>query len=194
MLGACNSVSSLRYVPTDSIAVATTPSVGGVTSTDQRKEDPKRLATVVGGLGNPLKTLDTAKPVKDEVADAFTEGLRVRGLLTPNGQAPFRLALVIRKFDADMIVGRTGRIDMTMSVIDQSGHTVYEDTATDSESEEKFFEVGVFADISDLQKLCEIVLNRTVNRMLDKPEFRAAVTPKPASARSSPVASLTEKE
>jgi len=33
----------------------------------------------------------------------------------------------------------------------------------------------VFADIADLQKLCEIVLNRTVDRMLDKPEFRTAI-------------------
>jgi hypothetical protein len=45
----------------------------------------------------------------------------------------------------------------------------------DSESETKILETGIFADIADLQKLCEIVLDRTVNRLLDKPEFRAAV-------------------
>jgi len=129
----------------------------------------------MGGFGNPLKTLDTAKPVKDEVADAFLEGLRARGMLASSAQAPFRLALVVRKFDADMMVGRTGRIDLTMSVVDRGGNTVYEDTATDSESETKFFETGIFADISDLQKLCEIVLNRTVNRLLDKPEFPTVV-------------------
>jgi hypothetical protein len=95
-------------------------------------------------------------------------------MLASNTQAPFRLALVVRKFDADMMVGRTGRIDLTMSVVDQGGNTVYEDAATDSESETKFFETGIFADIADLQKLCEIVLNRTVNRLLDKPEFRTA--------------------
>jgi len=175
-LCACgNTVSSLHYVPATSIAVAPAPVIGTVAAIDQRKEAPNRLATVMGGFGNPLKTLDTAKPVKDEVADAFHEGLRVRGMLGSNDQAPFRLALVVRRFDADMIVGRTGRIDLTMSVVDRRGNTVYQDAATDSESETKFFETGIFADIADLQKLCEIVLNRTVNRMLDKPEFRAAV-------------------
>jgi hypothetical protein len=175
-LCACgNTVSSLHYVPTSSIEVASAPSIGAVTATDQRKEEPNRLATIMGGFGNPLKTLDTAKPVKDEVADAFLEGLRARGMLASNTQAPFRIALVVRKFDADMLVGRTGRIDLTMSVIDRGGNTVYEDAVTDSESETKFFETGIFADIADLQKLCEIVLNRTVNRLLDKPEFRTAV-------------------
>jgi hypothetical protein len=78
-LCACgNTVSSLHYVPTGSIEVASAPSIGAVAATDQRKEEPNRLATIMGGFGNPLKTLDTAKPVKDEVADAFLEGLRAR--------------------------------------------------------------------------------------------------------------------
>jgi uncharacterized lipoprotein YajG len=177
LLCACtsNTVSSLHYAPPSSADVASMPAIGGVTSVDQRKEEPHRLATIMGGFGNPLKTLDTDKPVKDEVADAFTNGLRARGLFAESSQAPFQLALVIRKFDADMMIGRTGRIDLSMSVVDQAGHTVYEDSATDSESETKFFETGIFADIADLQKLCDIVLNRTVNRLLDKPEFRAAI-------------------
>jgi len=175
-LGACgNTVSSLQYIPPGSIQTAASPSIGDVAATDQRKEEPRRLATVMGGFGNPLKTLDTAKPVKDEVADAFVQGLRARGLLASSAQAPFRLALVVRKFDADMLVGRTARIDLTMSVVNQAGATVYEDSATDSESETKFFETGVFADIQDLRKLCEIVLNRTVDRLLDKPAFRATL-------------------
>ena len=175
-LCACgNTVSSLQYSPSDSIQTATSPSIGVVSATDQRKEDPKRLATVMGLYGNPVKTLDTAKPVKDEVADAFALGLRERGLLASSAEAPFRVDLVVRKFDADMIVGRTARIDLTMSVVNQAGATVYEDSATDSESETKFFQTGVFADIEDLKKLCEIVLNRTVDRLLDKPAFRAAL-------------------
>ena len=74
-----------------------------------------------------------------------------------------------------MIVGRTARIDLVMSVVNQAGATVYEDSSADSESETKLLETGVFADIGDLKKMCEIVLNRTVDRLLDKPAFRAAV-------------------
>jgi uncharacterized lipoprotein YajG len=175
-LGACsNTVSDLTYAPTIAVQPSGTPTVASVAATDQRKEDPTRLATVMGAFGNPLKTLDTAKPVKDEVAGAFAAGLKARGLLAPSGQAPFRIAVVVRKFDADMIIGRTARIDLGLSVLDASGRTVYQDSATDSQSETKFFESGVFADIADLQKLCEIVLNRTVDRMLDNPLFRAAI-------------------
>jgi uncharacterized lipoprotein YajG len=175
-LQACgNTVASLHYVPTIPVQAVSVPSIGAVTATDQRKEAPTRLATIMGGFGNPLKTLDTAKPVKDEVADAFIEGLRVRGLLTSGGQAPCQIALVVRKFDADMIVGRTARIDIAMSVLDQAGRIVFQDSATDSESDLKFFQTGIFADIDDLQALSQTVLNRTVDRMLDNPAFRAAV-------------------
>jgi hypothetical protein len=176
-LGACtsNTVASLHYVPAAQVQAVSLPSISAVTATDQRKEAPARLATIMGGFGNPLKTLDTAKPVKDEVAAAFAEGLRVRGLLVPDGQAHFRLALLIRKFDADMLIGRTARIDMTMSVLDQAGRTVFEDSAIDSESDMKFMQTGIFADIADLQALSQTVLDRTVDRMLDNPAFRTAV-------------------
>ena len=175
-LGACgNTVSSLRYTPPPMLQTALVPTIGGVTAIDQRKEDANRLATIMGGFGNPLKTLDTAKPVKDEVADAFTDGLRARGLLVPGGAAPFRIALVIRKFDADMIIGRTARIDLTMTVLDPSGRTLFQDSASDSQSDYKFLQTGIFAEIGDLQALSQIVLDRTVNRMLDTPAFRAAI-------------------
>jgi uncharacterized lipoprotein YajG len=175
-LGACsNTVASLHYVPTTNLAAADVASIASVTAADQRKEASTRLATIMGGFGNPLKTLDTMKPVKDEVADAFVEGLRARGLLAPPGQAPFRLALEVRKFDADMIIGRTARIDLTMSVVDREGRIVYQDSARDSQSDMKFIETGVFANITDLQALSETVLDRTVDRMLDAQAFRAAV-------------------
>jgi hypothetical protein len=182
-LGGCagNTVASLHYTPLTALPpAAAAPAIAAVTAIDQRKEAPTRLATIMGGFGNPLKTLDTAKPVKDEVADAFTEGLRVRGLLKPDAAAALQLTLVIRKFDADMIIGRTARIDLTMSLVDKAGRTVFQDSAVDSESDEKFFETGIFAEIGDLQKLSQTVLNRTVDRMLDSPGFRAAVA---ASAR-----------
>jgi uncharacterized lipoprotein YajG len=175
-LSACsNTVSDLTYTPQVAVQPAAVPAIASVTAIDQRKEDPTRLATIMGGFGNPLKTLDTAKPVKDEIAAAFTSGLKARGLLAPGAQAPYRIELVVRKFDADMLIGRTARIDLSLSVLDSSGRAVYQDSASGSESETKFFETGVFADIADLQKLCEIVLNRTVDRMLDNSSFRAAV-------------------
>ena len=173
-LGACsNTVSGLTVGPPAAIQRAASASIGTVVATDQRKEEPHRLATVLGLFGNPAKTLDTPKPVKDEVADAFIEGLRARGLMAAGGPAPFRVALVVRRFDADVYAGRGARIDLTLTVVNQAGATVYEDTAVDTE--ERGWKVFGGANINDLKELCEIVLARTVNTMLDKPAFRAAV-------------------
>jgi hypothetical protein len=182
VLGGCsNTVSSLHYTPTVSVQAASVATVGSVTAADQRKEAPNRLATIMGGYGNPLKTLDTAKPVKDEVADAFTEGLRVRGLLAPAEQAPFRLALTVRRFDSDQYMGRGARIDVGMSVVDRAGRTVFDDNAKEDVSESELLQVGVFADIKDLQRISETVLDRAIDRLLDSPGFRAAVS-KPSGA------------
>ena len=178
---ASSTTSSLSYTPPASVAATAVPTIAAVTANDQRKEAPNRLATIMGGFGNPLKVLDTNRPVKDEVAAAFTDGLRARGLLQADGRGPLRLELLIRKFDADMIMGSTARIDLDMTVIDQASQkVVYQDTVVDQRSDFAFFATGVFANIEDLQKLAQTVLDATVNRMLDKPEFRAAIAPRPA--------------
>ena len=79
-----------------------------------------------------------------------------------------------------MIIGRTARIDLTMAVLDQPGRVVYQDNATDSQSDMKFFETGILANIGDMQVLAQAVLDRTVDRMLDNPAFRAAIARPPA--------------
>ena len=178
-----NSVSSLHYTAGGAVQAVSVATVGGVTATDQRKEAPNRIATIMGGYGNPLKTLDTTKPVKDELADAFVEGLRARGMLAANDQAPFHLALTLRRFDSDQYIGRGARIDLTMAVIDKTGRTIFEDAAKDEESESAFAESGIFGKIEALQHLCEVVMDRSVDKLLDSPRFRAAIA-QPSGAGS----------
>src|SRR5262249_18624345 len=152
------------------------------TAIDQRKEEAHRLATIMGGFGNPLKTLDLSRPVKDEVADAFADGLRARGLLAGNG--PFRIELTIRKYDADMLMGSTGRIDLDLAVIDQaSQRVVYKDSGKNERSDFHFFATGVFASMDELQALAQQALDVTVDQMLDKPAFRDAIAPRAVSTR-----------
>lgn len=176
-LAACSNTSSdMPYTPPAGLATVQDPVVASVTAIDHRKEEPHRLATIMGGFGNPLKTLDTTLPVKDEVAAAFTAGLRARGLLQPDGHAPYRIQLLIRKYDADMIMGSTARIDLDMDVIDQkTDQVVYHDTAVDQRSDFHFFATGIFASMDGLKKLSQDVLNATVDNMLDKPGFRSVI-------------------
>ena len=75
-----------------------------------------------------------------------------------------------------MIIGRTARIDLTVLVVDRDGRTVFRDGVTDSQSDMKFMETGVFANIADLQTLLQTVLDRSVDRVLDSSAFRAAVS------------------
>lgn len=164
----------MHYTAPASVARAAAPAISHVTAIDQRKEEAHRLATIMGGFGNPLKTLDLSKPVKDEVADAFADGLRARGLLAAG--SPYRIELLIRKYDADMIMGSTGRIDLDLSVIDTATQQViYKDSAANERSDFHFFATGVFASMDELQKLAQEALDVTVDQMLDKPAFRAAL-------------------
>ena len=174
-LSACSNTSSdMHYTAPASVARAAAPAISHVTAIDQRKEEAHRLATIMGGFGNPLKTLDLSKPVKDEVADAFADGLRARGLLAAG--SPYRIELLIRKYDADMIMGSTGRIDLDLSVIDTATQQViYKDSAANERSDFHFFATGVFASMDELQKLAQEALDVTVDQMLDKPAFRAAL-------------------
>lgn len=110
------------------------------------------------------------------MADAFADGLRARGLLEPQGHGPFRIELLIRKYDADMIMGSTARIDLDMSVIDEATQKViYKDTVADQRSDSHFFATGVFASMDELQNLAQTVLDATVDQMLDRPAFHAAI-------------------
>lgn len=54
LVAACgNTVSSLPYTAAGPVAVAGRPRIAAVAATDQRREAPNRLATIMGGFGNP---------------------------------------------------------------------------------------------------------------------------------------------
>lgn len=182
LAGCSTSDVHLAYNPSVSVSAGGPPSVAIVTAVDRRKEEPNRLATIMGTFGNPIKILNTTSPVKDEVVSVFTKGLQARGLLGNDGRAPFRVDLLIRKFDADMIMGSTARIDLDLTVVDTAtGLPVYKDTVVDERSDFAVFAVGIFADIGDMQKLAQTVLDATVDHTLDKPAFRAAIARAPTS-------------
>jgi hypothetical protein len=89
--------------------------------------------------------------------------------------APFRTFVTLRKFDADMIVGRTAGIDLTTQVANQSGSVVFRRDVADSVSDMKLLQTGVFAGIDDRRVLSQTVLDRVVDKPLDDPSFRSAI-------------------
>ena len=97
LLAACGTATvSLPYTPTAAIQPAARPTIASVAVTDGRSEtNPTWLGAVRGGYGNVVKTVATARPVKDEVAAAFTSALAARGLLASSGAAPYRLDVIV---------------------------------------------------------------------------------------------------
>jgi len=177
-LAACSTDVRLSYTPPVNAFRSGPPVISVVNAVDQRKEAPNRLATIMGGFGNPLKILNTVQPVKDEVAAVFVQGLEARGLRQNDGRGPYRIDLTIRKFDADMIMGSTARIDIDLSLADSTGQQVYRDTASGQKSDFHFVATGVFASTEELQRLAQTLLNETVDQMLDKPALRQAISGK----------------
>lgn len=172
-LAACATDVRLNYTPSPTALRSGPPAVSLVTATDQRKEAPNRLATIMGGFGNPLKIINTVRPVKDEVAAVFAQGLQTRGMRQENGSGPVRMELTIRKFDADMIMGSTARIDLDMVLVDATtNQVIYKTTAAEEKSDFHFIATGVFASVEELQRLAQSLLDSTVDKMLDSYGFR----------------------
>lgn len=176
-MAACTTDGTLTYAPTSAavISVAPTPVIASVTSLDQRKESARRLATIMGGYGNPLKILDTTSPVSEEVAKVFTQALEQRGLLRPGVAAPYRMTLVVHKFDADQYLNAGARTNIDMQVLDQSGRIIYHDSAQTSNARLQIFKSGIFASMTELQQMAQDVLDAAVDQLVDKFAFRAAV-------------------
>ncbi len=181
-LAACQSTASLDYIPTVPIVAGPPASVSAVTAIDRRGDDPKHLATIRGGFGNPTHVRDTNQSVADEVASVFTKGLRARGMLSTRADAPYRMQLVVRTFDANKYIHRNAAIDIDLAVMDRAGRTVYKDSVKDERETFQLFD----ADIDALQKLAQDVLNAAVDRMLDNPKLRAVL-----GSRSAPGAPST---
>lgn len=64
---------------------------------------------------------------------------------------------------------------MDLVVIAADGRSIYKDVISEEKSDFKFFATGVFADVMDLKRTVQSLLDAAVDRMLDKPEFRATI-------------------
>ena len=107
-LAACTSKSAdLAYAPTVAVTAQVVPAIASVAVIDAREEkDPNYIGAIRGGYGNPLKTLTSALPVKDEVSAAFTSALRARGLY--GSGAPLTLAVTLKQLSGNWYARREG--------------------------------------------------------------------------------------
>src|SRR3954447_1749882 len=175
---ACSNTLPLSYTPTMSVSQEGPPVVGKVTATDLRREaDPSWYGAVRGGYGNPLKVLHSKGPVSDEVAQAFRDALRQRGLLASDQNGPYDLTVDITQFEATQMVRREANVSFKLTLINRKGEIVYTDMAQTDKLNGSLLslDVGVFATPEDLRQVMLLAMNSTIDTLLNKPAFIAVL-------------------
>ena len=174
LAGCVSTAADLNYIPTRVPTVQAAPLVAAVAVADARDEtDPTYIGAIRGGYGNPLKTLTTKRPVKEEVAAAFIAALQARGLYGAAG--PADLAVTLTELSANQYVQRTAHTSFKLVLTERaSGRTLLQSNE-DVQKISKFnlFDNGVFASTEDLRSLTALSLSQAVDQALD----RAAFTP-----------------
>ncbi len=184
-MAACGATQApMGYTPTVTIQPAATArpvlQVAPQVINERRtgRDDPTWIGTIRGGYGNPLKALHAPEPVDQVVRKAFADGLAARGLSATGTSSPYTLAGAIHQFDANQYIRREATADFSVVVTERaSGREVWR-------GREKVYivdgsilslGVGVFASVEDLQRVALQAMNQAVDKLLDKPELRAAV-------------------
>lgn len=144
---------------------------------DLRNHEPRWLGAIPGGFGNAVKTLETSKPVKDIVRDAFAQALEQRGLAAPAGKEIYRLDGDVVQYDCNQYARREAHVSLTLKlVLAATGREVYSKAiAVDHvEGSRASLKTGIFASVDDLEALAERTLAQAVNDFFADPGFKRA--------------------
>jgi hypothetical protein len=188
VVGCTTSAVSLSYAPgaapkpADRSATAQV-SVGDFS--DNRREPARWIGAIRGGYGNPLKTLETDKPVNTLVKDAFRQALISRGLYSDHGR--FVLSGTIDKLDGDQVVRKEATVQLQVSLMDtQRQREILNRPASSNEVEGSVvtMKTGVFGSIEELRSLIQRVLSEAIDGFVDSRAFLDAIH-EPAVVESS---------
>jgi len=144
--------------------------------TDNRHEPARWVGAIRGGYGNPLKTVETDKPVSDVVKDAFRQALAARGLFAENGR--FIVSGWIDKLEGDQYARREATVQLHVSVTDRIAHReVLNRPASGNQVAGSLvtLKAGVFGSVDELRLLIERVLSETVDGFVDSSAFRESL-------------------
>jgi hypothetical protein len=156
-------------------ASAGSPTVGIGTVTDDRKEGPQWLGAIRGGLGNPLKTLETEEPVSDVVKNTLKDGLTARGLFAKS-QPKYILNIDMMRFDCNQYARREAHILLDVLLVDAvTQQNIYNKTLKSDKVTGSIvtFDAGLFASVDDLRQVANDVLQDAIDQLLHDPEFLA---------------------
>ncbi len=154
--------------------------------TDNRHEPSHWIGAIRGGYGNPLKTLETDKPVSELVKEAFRQALVARSLYSDAGQVI--LSGWIDKLDGDQYARKEATVQLHVVVTDrQSRRELLNRPASANKIEGSLVTMrsGLFGSVEELQSLIEKTLSQTVDEFVDSSAFREVLQTTPTSLRQS---------
>ena len=143
---------------------------------DKRPHDPRYLGAILGGYGNPLKTLESTTPVSQVVHDAFVDGLRARGLLASSTDARYILTADIIKLDGSQYMERVAHIDFVVTLANRAtGATVYSDSFRVELADGFTLEGGIFGSTDKLRDVVLRGMQQAIDAALDSAGVQRAI-------------------
>ena len=162
--------------PVTKVSTAVPPLMLG-TFLDQRSESSNWLGAIRGGFGNPLKNLESERPVAELVRAAFADGLRARGVVVDEASAQRQITGVIKRLDCSQYVRREAYANIEITVIDKAGQKRFARTYAAENVDGSLLSAsgGIFASVESLRAVLEKTLREAVDKALDDSELRAAL-------------------
>jgi len=145
--------------------------VNQIVVTDHRGTDSNWLGAIRGGYGNRLKTLRTEESTDIIVDKIYTDALNKSGILTDSKDAPYKLHVVITKFDCSYYFNREAHAHVEVSLIENASLKPRFSKSYKTDEKEGGVGAGVFGDVDTLRNLAEGAMNKTVDKMLGDQEF-----------------------
>lgn len=169
----------LTYTPTAAPVVAGRPlvAVGAVTDTRQDgRENPYWIGTIRDGMGIPMKRLEAPTPVTEVVRQGFTDALGARGMLA-SGAPAYTLSVTVLQFDANQYSRREATVELQVTLSTMAGMPVLTDRARAYQVGGSVVTLarGIFGSVEDLNAIARSTMSEAIDRVLNKPEFAAAL-------------------
>ncbi|MBO1078612.1 hypothetical protein [Roseomonas haemaphysalidis] len=180
-LAACGTTQvSMPYSATATPVAVGRPVVTVAAVTDRRedgREDANWIGTIRGGFGNPIKRLEADRPVTEVVRAAFTDGLAARGMLA-QGTGRYALSVEVLQFKSDQLSRREATVEFRVSLAPATGGPpvlVVQERANQVGGSAITLTAGVFGSLDDLRAIALSTMNEAVDRVLNRPDFAAAL-------------------
>ncbi|SIS93819.1 hypothetical protein [Neptunomonas antarctica] len=147
------------------------PLINSVIVSDERGTDSNWLGAIRGGYGNRIKTLRTEESTDIVVEKMFRDALDKSNLLSSSTKSPYKIKVIITKFDCSYYFNREAHAYVNVSLIDSSTSNVYFSKVYKTDEVEAGVGAGIFGSVDTLRNLAETAMNKTIDKTLSDEGF-----------------------